>query len=153
MFCLVQNHGRILIYIWDTTKGDSQSIQNGAGGLTNPVDQGEDSCVWRCVVGVCGLVNRRPAGTLLLWGVPITCGNRETHQTTGQSSSLQFSTQTKSRAGTINRCITNGEMILRFAWRFFLDSEVSFEQQVALHASETDVLCSFTNPYTHSNLK
>ncbi len=34
-----------------------------------------------------------------------------------------------------------------------VDSEVSCEQQVALHASETAVLCSFPNPYTHSNLK
>lgn len=48
-------------------------------GSTNPVDQGEDSCVWvwgvwKCAVGVRGLVNRTP----VLWGVPITC--RETHQ-------------------------------------------------------------------------
>ncbi len=34
-----------------------------------------------------------------------------------------------------------------------IDSELSFEQQVALHASETAVLCLFPNPYTHSNLK
>ncbi len=33
-----------------------------------------------------------------------------------------------------------------------VDSEVSFEQQVALHALETAVLCLFPNPYTHSNL-
>ncbi len=34
-----------------------------------------------------------------------------------------------------------------------IDSELSFEQQVALHALETDVLCLFPNPYTHLNLK
>ncbi len=34
-----------------------------------------------------------------------------------------------------------------------IDSELSFEQQVALHASETDVLRLFPNPYTHLNLK
>ncbi len=34
-----------------------------------------------------------------------------------------------------------------------IDSELSFEQQMALHALETAVLCSFPNPYTHLNLK
>ncbi len=34
-----------------------------------------------------------------------------------------------------------------------VDSELSFEQQMALHALETAVLCLFPNPYTHLNLK
>ncbi len=34
-----------------------------------------------------------------------------------------------------------------------LESELSFEQQMALHALETAVLCLFPNPYTHLNLK
>ncbi len=34
-----------------------------------------------------------------------------------------------------------------------VDSELSLEQQVALHASETAVLRLFPNPYTHLNLK
>ncbi len=34
-----------------------------------------------------------------------------------------------------------------------IDSELSVEQQVALHALETAELCLFPNPYTHLNLK
>ncbi len=30
-----------------------------------------------------------------------------------------------------------------------VDSELSFEQQMALHALETAALCLFPNPYTH----
>ncbi len=57
-------------------------------------------------------------------------------------------------AGKINQCIANRAMILRFAESLSgVDSELSFEQQMALHASETAVLCSFPNPYTHSNLQ
>ncbi len=48
------------------------------------------------------------------------------------------------RAGKINQCIVTLSGV---------DSEVSFEQQVALHASETAELCSSPNPYTHVNLK
>ncbi len=33
-----------------------------------------------------------------------------------------------------------------------IDSETSFEHQMALHALETAVLCLFPNPYTHLNL-
>ncbi len=34
-----------------------------------------------------------------------------------------------------------------------IDSELSFEQQMARRALETAVLCLFPNPYTHLNLK
>ncbi len=34
-----------------------------------------------------------------------------------------------------------------------IDSEPSFEQQMALHALETAVRCLFPNPYTHLKLK
>ncbi len=34
-----------------------------------------------------------------------------------------------------------------------IDSELSFEQQMVLHALESAVLCLFPNPYTHLNLK
>ncbi len=34
-----------------------------------------------------------------------------------------------------------------------IDSELSFEHQMALHALETAVLCLFPNPYTHLTLK
>ncbi len=34
-----------------------------------------------------------------------------------------------------------------------VDSELSFEQQMVLHALESAVLCLFPNPYTHLNLK
>ncbi len=33
-----------------------------------------------------------------------------------------------------------------------IDSELNFEQKMALHALETAVLCLFPNPYTHLNL-
>ncbi len=34
-----------------------------------------------------------------------------------------------------------------------IDSELSFEQQMVLHALESAVLCLFPNPYMHLNLK
>ncbi len=52
------------------------------------------------------------------------------------------------------------EMILDRFWDFWMhrdssgiDSELSVEQQMALHALETAELCLFPNPYTHLNLK
>lgn len=52
------------------------------GGVTHPLDQGEDSCVCVCGVrnwalGVLGLVRRTPPGALGLWGVPIAYRQRE----------------------------------------------------------------------------
>ncbi len=48
-------------------------------------------------------------------------------------------------------------LILRFSECIAIlsrvNSELSFEHQMALHTLETAVLCVFSNPYTHLNLK
>ncbi len=62
----------------------------------------------------------------------------------------------KNMAGKTNWCVANREMIRHRFWDFLeyianlsrVDSELNFEQQMALHALETDVLCLFSNPDT-----
>ncbi len=57
------------------------------------------------------------------------------------------------RAGTINCCRIDSWIFWMLRGSSGINSELSFEQQMALYALETAVLCFFPNPYIYLNLK